>query len=206
MTTYAPERLTTGTTPTKKSGRPSFLISSKLPLSVVAGTGLVVWMSPTADALMVADADTVTGIGGFTFAPKAASPKSPMATSICELRARTRLSWDDLSRLFGVSRRSVHKWASGGAMNSKHARRLADLTAFVAQFDRTPTEVRAHLFAPDERGRTLFQALVQQTSPTDGPNDFSVEQLMGVRREGDVTSHGEFVGSTKSIDWPKRAT
>lgn len=206
MTTYAPERPTTGSTKAREVGVASFLISTKLALSLSESTGTVAWLPAVSDELNAADA--VTGIGGFTSSrPAAGTTSSATATSLRQLRARTRLSWDDLARLFGVSRRSVHKWANGGAMNSRHAQRLARLAAVISTFEGPPEEVRAQLLAPDRSGTTVFQKLVSEARPErTSPDGFTVDQLMGVRRDGDVTSHGKPIGVTDVIPWPKRST
>lgn len=43
--------------------------------------------------------------------------KTP-AEVIQDLHAQTQLTWDQIARYFGVSRRSVHAWAVGGRMSS----------------------------------------------------------------------------------------
>jgi DNA-binding transcriptional regulator YiaG len=56
------------------------------------------------------------------------TPVSPSAgPAIAELRRLSGLTWEQLSRLFKVSRRSLHFWASGKAMtpaNEEHLQRL----------------------------------------------------------------------------------
>ncbi len=37
------------------------------------------------------------------------------------------LTWSQISRLFGVSRRAVHNWATGGTIASVHVERLAEI-------------------------------------------------------------------------------
>lgn len=204
MTTLAPERATTAeydTVTTAPSWSRSFLVSSSLMLSLVRGTGTAAGYS-SADQVVVADA--VTGNGGFSTAARSGETTAS-AGAVRQLRSRSGLSWDDLSRLFGVSRRSVHKWANGGAMNSKHIARLAELTARISSITGSPSEVRAKLLAPDERGRTLFQELVRTARPTtDRPEGFAVEDLVGARRDGDITTHGEFIDVTDIDDGTKR--
>ena len=36
------------------------------------------------------------------------------------------LTWDQLGKVFGVSRRAVHMWANGGRLNESNARRLRE--------------------------------------------------------------------------------
>src|SRR5262245_8901698 len=58
----------------------------------------------------------------------AASPAGriePAATetvgaAVMEIRRRSGLTWEELGDLFGVSRRSVHHWASGKTVSPRH--------------------------------------------------------------------------------------
>lgn len=64
------------------------------------------------------------------------------------LHERSGLTWDQLGKVFGVSRRAVHLWANGGRMNSANATTLAELaTAVRALPVGGPDEVRAALLA-----------------------------------------------------------
>jgi len=57
-------------------------------------------------------------------------------TAIAELRRRSGLTWDQLARLFEVSRRSVHFWASGKVMAAAHEEHLQRVLAAVRRLDR----------------------------------------------------------------------
>ena len=46
--------------------------------------------------------------------------REPAPTVIAQLRRLTGLTWEQLAYLFGVSRQSVHFWASGGTMTAAH--------------------------------------------------------------------------------------
>jgi transcriptional regulator with XRE-family HTH domain len=46
------------------------------------------------------------------------------AQRISDIRLHTGLTWEQVARLFGVSRRTVHLWASGSAMSSEHEEHL----------------------------------------------------------------------------------
>ena len=50
----------------------------------------------------------------------------PAGTAIGELRRLSGLTWDQLARLFNVSRRSLHFWASGGEPSIKNGFRDSD--------------------------------------------------------------------------------
>lgn len=59
------------------------------------------------------------------------------------------LTWDQLGKIFGVSRRAVHLWANGGRMNEANSRTLHDFGAEVRGVlrespDATRTALLAH--------------------------------------------------------------
>jgi DNA-binding XRE family transcriptional regulator len=68
------------------------------------------------------------GARGAVFAtppPVIARPsEEPAARStsdiVRELHAKSGLTWEQLGRLIGVSRRAVHLWAAGGRINARH--------------------------------------------------------------------------------------
>ena len=80
--------------------------------------------------------------------------------TIGELRRLSGLTWDQLARLFEVSRRSVHFWASGKPMalgNEEHLRRLL---AVVRKVDRGSARAnRAILLGVREDGILPFDLL-----------------------------------------------
>jgi DNA-binding transcriptional regulator YiaG len=56
--------------------------------------------------------------------------------AIGELRRFSGLTWEQLARLFSVSRRSLHFWASGKAMTPANEEHLQRLLAVVRKIDR----------------------------------------------------------------------
>lgn len=56
--------------------------------------------------------------------------------AIAELRQLSGFTWDQLARLFDVSRRSLHFWASGKAMTPRNEEHLQRLLAVVRKIDR----------------------------------------------------------------------
>lgn len=174
-----------------------WLASAGLAVSLFAGTS-----AHTAFPLgvRVEVAGVNTGTGGFAAPVPQVAPST--AKSIRHLRGLSGLSWDQLARVFGVSRRSVHKWANGGALNARHVTRLAYLTQLFAQLGDDPATVHALLLAPDEHGTTLYQQLVRQVRPvTDRPEGFSIDELVGARRDGDTTVLGDLLDA-EHVDWP----
>lgn len=63
-------------------------------------------------------------------------PAPAQAAAIAELRRRSGLTWEELADLFGVSRRSVHFWASGKPLNASHEEALNQLLHVVRYIDR----------------------------------------------------------------------
>lgn len=71
-----------------------------------------------------------------TTAGASAAPATPTSTAIAELRRIAGLTWDQLARLFQVSRRSVHFWASGKPMAPTNEEHLQRVLAVVRKIDR----------------------------------------------------------------------
>jgi DNA-binding transcriptional regulator YiaG len=81
----------------------------------------------------------------------------PTAELVRDLWERSGLTWDQLARLFGVSRRSVHAWATGARLNAYHQELLTELTQLVAWIDTgDPHRNRDQLLAPRPGGPSLF--------------------------------------------------
>jgi DNA-binding transcriptional regulator YiaG len=60
----------------------------------------------------------------------------PAGAAIGELRRLSGLTWDQLARVFSVSRRSLHFWASGKAMSPSNEEHLQRVLALVRRIDR----------------------------------------------------------------------
>lgn len=99
---------------------------------------------------------TVSGpIGRFDFA-------SALTTSdaVLEIRRLSGLTWEELSDLFDVSRRSVHHWASGKVVSAKHERSVRQMLMAVRHLDRgSATDTRALLLTADAFGVSLVDLL-----------------------------------------------
>jgi len=76
---------------------------------------------------------------------KAADPPSA-SDALSELRRLSGLSWEQLARVLGVSRRALHFWASGKAMARSNEEHLQRVLAVVRSIDRgTTTATRSAL-------------------------------------------------------------
>lgn len=107
--------------------------------------------------------------------------------AIAELRRITGLTWDQLARLFGVSRRAIHFWASGKMMNSTNEERLARILAVWRGMDRGSVQAnRAAIVAIHADGSCIFELLAA--------GDYE--------RAASVGSGGE----SGRMSWPKPST
>lgn len=80
--------------------------------------------------------------------------------AIAELRRVSGLTWDQLARLFNVSRRALHFWASGKPMASGNEEHLQRLLSVVRKIDRgTASANRGLLLAAREDGSLPFDLL-----------------------------------------------
>jgi DNA-binding transcriptional regulator YiaG len=87
-------------------------------------------------------------------------PDESSGAAIAELRRVSGFTWDQLARLFGVTRRSLHFWASGKAMTVENQERLQHLLATVRQVDRgSATANRDVLMAVRQDGTVPFDLL-----------------------------------------------
>ena len=120
-------------------------------------------------------------------------PKPVAASRVRQLKEDSGLTWDQLRRLFGVSRRAVHMWAGGGRMNAQNEERLAYLEQIVAALGVTTPAARRSLIlrSPRGHGRSIFQGLVSSASRRAG-TDINIEALTESTGAG-RTVHGDFL-------------
>jgi DNA-binding transcriptional regulator YiaG len=95
-----------------------------------------------------------------TTAGASVSAAAPSGAAINELRRVSGLTWDQLARLFDVSRRSLHFWASGKPMTPSNEEHLQRLLAVVRKVDRGSASAnRAMLLGVREDGSLPFDLL-----------------------------------------------
>lgn len=81
--------------------------------------------------------------------------------AVCELRKLTGLTWEDLAKLFNVSRRTLHNWASGKPLNSDNEKQLNLLLNVINYVNRGSVDINRHLLLkPLEDGLRPFDMLV----------------------------------------------
>lgn len=114
----------------------------------------------------------------------------PSAETVRKLHADSGLTWTQLGKMFGVSRRAVHHWASGGRMNSANAERLAELVAEVRKLQGTTAEQRrAALFAPGADGVSIIDRYRSKQASGDGDvsgTPFTPGQLLGALHDSNT--------------------
>jgi DNA-binding transcriptional regulator YiaG len=85
------------------------------------------------------------------------------AAAIGELRRLTGLTWDQLARLLGVSRRTLHFWASGKAMLPANEEHIQRVLSVMRQMDRgTASLNRKVLLEAASRGVLAFDLLAHR--------------------------------------------
>ena len=109
----------------------------------------------TRDHAFIAQAQTNSGV-------QVRESQAPSA-AILELRRVSGLTWDQLARLFGITRRSLHFWASGKPLTPAHEERLHRLLATVRRLDRgSAHENRTLLLGVHDDGCIPFDLLVAE--------------------------------------------
>lgn len=82
--------------------------------------------------------------------------------AVHELRRLSGLTWDQLARLFGVDRRSLHHWGSGQPLSRKNEERLHRLLTVIRYIDRGAADLnRQALLQPTANNALPFDLLVQ---------------------------------------------
>lgn len=144
-----------------------------LGVSATSSTEARVWEEPFVRA---ADG-TTSGVGVLdTSAPEAAAPELSKAEpepgafaeadheasqrAVSELRRLSGLTWEQLAELFGVSRRSLHFWASGKPLSANHERRLLAVLDVVRFADRGNARANRMALVEPHEGATAFSHLL----------------------------------------------
>ena len=138
------------------------VVGGALAMSSTSSVGeTTVWEAP-----FVHEADGTSG--GLELTPTevrstvAPAPTQATGRAIAELRRRSGLTWEQLSQLFGVSRRSLHFWASGKPLNASNEEFLLKTLAVVRLADQGgAARTRSALLEPVD-GVSPFDLLVAQ--------------------------------------------
>lgn len=81
--------------------------------------------------------------------------------TVSEIRRLSGLTWDQMARLFGVSRRTAHFWAIGKSLTAANEERIGRLLGTLLRIDRgSASKNRAALMAPGADGVIPFDLLI----------------------------------------------
>lgn len=112
--------------------------------------------APTNQELLAAVEMTTSGIT----LPSASSPEATQK-ALSELRRLSGLTWEQLAKLFNVSRRSLHFWASGQPLSRFNEEQLNRLLGTLQYIDRGSASLnRSLLLKPDNNGNPIFDLLI----------------------------------------------
>ncbi len=142
--------------------RPSLLVITVGGALSIAGTSsaepTTVWDAPYKHE----SATTASGTSHDPVATQVENETEATRKAVSELRRISGLTWEQLAGLFGVSRRSVHFWASGKSLNASNHERLMRVLDVVRDANRgTARSTRAALLDARE-GTTAFEMLADQ--------------------------------------------
>lgn len=80
--------------------------------------------------------------------------------ALAQLRRISGLTWEQLGQLFGVSRRSVHFWASGKPLNAEHEAQLLQVLDIVRTADRGSSRATRTALFEVKQGTSAFDLLL----------------------------------------------
>ncbi len=105
---------------------------------------------------------------------------SAVAQQIENLHRRSGLTWSELARAFGTTRRTLHNWANGRRMSGRHVDTFRALIQLIDTHDKKdPEQTRAFLITPDDSGESPLSAFfAEHRSVPKNPDGFSPEQLL----------------------------
>lgn len=119
-----------------------------------------------------------TATGAFLAEIKSAADLSEI---VANLKVESGLTADQLGRLLGVSRRSIHNWAAGTAIAPVHEERLRDLELLVFSLSADSPEERRKMLLDSSNGPSIFK---QFASRSDAPQRIKfgvpVEERLGL--------------------------
>lgn len=94
------------------------------------------------------------------------------------------LTWDQVARMFGVSRRSVHLWAAGGRMSAQNQETLTRLSLLLPTLPGSTPEARRHELLRGSAGEASIVDKERQKYASTGSD---INRLYEPRIEIDAT-------------------
>lgn len=131
---------------------------------------------------MFSDESLQAGVGTSTgeFVEKT-SAAADLSALVASLKSDSGLTADQLGRLLGVSRRSIHNWAAGSAIASVHEERLRELDSLITSLPAESPEARRSALLDSSQGPSLFK---QFASKAEAPQRIKfgvpVEERLGL--------------------------
>ena len=117
---------------------------------------------------------------------------SALATRLSNLYRASGLTWGEIAKSLGVSRRAVHHWMSGQLPSDRHIERVSNLENLVGDFDTgSAGDTREALVAVDQSGSSALAR-------------FSSESLPHRSTPLSSVTLGEFLSSDNSAEPPER--
>lgn len=182
----------------------------RTPVWLQSGTGSVACAAPflaepgvlTSTPMLIREAAVLPGsaLVEYVFSTPAAGEKGMVSEERVlsdqdELRwvkSASGLTWDQLGKVFGVSRRAVHLWAGGGRLNESNAGVLREFAAEVRESGgATPEVVRALLLARGEDGVSVVDRFRRRHVV---PQEFAVQGALAPEEKIDAVVEREAVG------------
>jgi DNA-binding transcriptional regulator YiaG len=175
----------------RSTGRPKRIVASVLVAGTVVSTGagisaqeiaqpdftapqrnISTWNDRTTNAYFAVFTKTIES----RQATEASIPRvGNFAEAVKSLRQESGLTWDQLGRLFGVSRRAMHLWAGGGRMNAAHTEALSAILRVVRNLPESGSiDPREALLRPGAEGRSLYDELRDRFAPDEDAPDSSI--------------------------------
>jgi DNA-binding transcriptional regulator YiaG len=115
-------------------------------------------------------------------------PEISTSETVRSVHSRSGLTWAELATIFGVSRRSLHNWASGARLNARNASRLERISRVVEALEaETPEQARQQLVAARPNALSLYQDLVRERLGEDSGDSFAPSELLA--SAGDELPH-----------------
>lgn len=107
------------------------------------------------------------------------------AKAITKVHEDSGLTWEQLGRVFGVSRRAVHMWATGSRVNATNTEMLLRFVDLVDQMEGAPEERRTALLAIGSDGLSVLDRFRTEYLDARAETQPRPESLLGALH-GDV--------------------
>lgn len=153
------------TTPTVLRGTRRFITCALL--AGYAATGTLTPLSPSDVAALttiVVQPSTLSAVPALESAPSL--DPSLVPEILQQVRRSSGLSWGEIARAVGVSRRTIHNWLSGARVAGAHLARLLDVSRAVTNVATGSVEsTRTALLRPNANGRSVVDDLALAARP-----------------------------------------